>query len=439
MAPGVFTVNANGLFAAWSEGAERITGYSSAEVVGRPCDILEGQNCKGFSTIAELLRSNAPPTGMCNQECKLSSKDGRTLFVHGSVRILRDENGATAGAVGTFSDITSMVQANEKIAILEQQARGQQRFERLIGNSQPMREVFRRLKLAADSDVTVLLTGESGTGKELAAAAIHAQSARHDGTYLAMNCSAIPESLLESELFGHLKGSFTGASSDKIGVFEAASGGTLFLDEVGDVSPAIQVKLLRVLQEHEVRRVGDSKNRKVDVRLVAATNKDLRRLVAEGTIREDFFYRIHVFEIRLPPLRERKEDIPLLVDQFIHELCRAKGRSVDGIARDALQLMMDYHWPGNVRQRNAIEHACVNVAGDRISYLDLPPELRDPHGSSLADVSTDLSADERSERDRIIEALRQTGGNRTKAAELLGTSRVTLWKKIGRYAIEVPG
>lgn len=440
MAPGVFTVDGEGRFVAWSEGAERITGYLSAEVVGKPCDILEGKNCKGFSTVAELLRSDSPPTGMCNQECKLLSKDGRTLFVHGSVRILQEENGLIAGAVGTFSDITSIVQANEKIAILEQQARGQKSFERLIGSSQPMREVFRRLKLAADSDVTVLVTGESGTGKELAAAAIHAQSARREAPYLALNCSAIPESLLESELFGHVKGSFTGATSDKLGVFEAASGGTLFLDEIGDVSPAIQVKLLRVLQEHEIRRVGESKNRKVNVRLVAATNKDLRKLVADGVIREDFFYRIHVFEIRLPPLRERKEDIPLLVDEFIRELCQAKGRTVDGIARDALQLILDYHWPGNVRQlRNAIEHACVTVAGDRISYLDLPPELRDPHGTSLADVSSDLSADERSERDRIIEALRQTGGNRTKAAELLGTSRVTLWKKIGRYAIEVPG
>jgi len=212
-------------------------------------------------------------------------------------------------------------------------------------------------------------------------------------------------------------------------VFEAANGGTLFLDEIGDVSPAIQVKLLRVLQEREIRRVGDSRTRKVDARLVTATNQDMKKLVADGTVREDFFYRIHVFEIHLPALRERKEDIPLLAEHFIDELCRSKGRTADGIARDALQLMMDYHWPGNVRQlRNAIEHAFVTVAGDRISYLDLPPELRDPHGM-VADVASDLDADERAEREGIIDALRKTGGNRTKAAELLGTSRVTLWKK----------
>ncbi len=439
MAPGVFTVDHTGKFVAWSAGAERITGFTSSDVIGKPCGILEGENCKGFSTLADLLGSASPPAGMCNQECKLLSKDGRELFIHGCVRILTDEANNVAGAVGTFSDVTSIVQANEKIATLEQQVHGSKQFEQLIGDSAPMREVFRRLKLAADSDVTVVVTGESGTGKELAAVAIHAQSERSDKPFLALNCSAIPETLLESELFGHVKGAFTGATSDKVGLFEAASSGTLFLDEIGDVNPAIQVKLLRVLQEHEIRRVGDSKNRKVDVRLVTATNKDLRKLVADGAVREDFFYRIHVFEIRLPPLRERKEDIPLLVDHFINELCRSKGRKVDGIARDALQLMMDYHWPGNVRQlRNAIEHACVTVAGDRISYLDLPPELRDPHGTNLADVSSDLSSEERAERDRIIEALRQTGGNRTKAADLLGTSRVTLWKKIGRYAIEVP-
>jgi len=441
MAVGVFTVDAQGQFVAWNDGAERITGYPRRDVIGKPCHILEGPNCKGFGTLAELLRSATPPEdGICNQECKVMAKDGRELHIHGSVRLLRDSGGKIGGAVGSFMDVTSLVLANEKIALLEEQAGLRHVFEELIGKSQAMQEVFRRLKLAADSDVAVLVTGESGTGKELAARAVHLQSARRDKPFLAINCSAIPETLLESELFGHVKGSFTGAASDKIGMFEAAHHGTLFLDEIGDVSPAIQVKLLRVLQEREIRRVGDSRTRQVDVRLVTATNKDLKQLVASGTVREDFFYRIHVFEIRIPPLRERKEDIPLLVDHFIDELCRKKGRSADGIARDALQLLMDYHWPGNVRQlRNAIEHACVNVSGDRLSYLDLPPELRDPHGVSVPDVQQDLSVEERAEREQIVSALRQTGGNRTKAAEILGTSRVTLWKKIGKYAIEVLG
>ncbi len=441
MAVGVFTVDAQGRFVAWSEGAERITGYPRREVIGKPCHILEGPNCKGFGTLAELLRAPPPPDGgICNQECKVMARDGRELHIHGSVRLLCDADGNTVGAVGSFTDVTSLVLANQKIALLEEQAGSPHVFEGLIGKSRAMQEVFRKLKLSADSDVAVLITGESGTGKELAAKAIHSQSARRDKPFLAINCSAIAETLLESELFGHVKGSFTGAASDKIGLFEAAHQGTLFLDEIGDVSPAIQVKLLRVLQEREIRRVGDSRTRKVDVRLVTATNKDLKKLVAGGAVREDFFYRIHVYEIRMPPLRERTEDIPLLVDHFIDELCRKKGRSVDGIARDALQLMTDYHWPGNVRQlRNAIEHACVTVTGDRICYHDLPPELRAPHGRPSADLPPSLSAEEQAEREQIVAALKQTGGNRTKAAELLGTSRVTLWKKIGKYSIDIPG
>ncbi|MEQ8789572.1 MAG: sigma 54-interacting transcriptional regulator [Pirellulaceae bacterium] len=438
MGAGVFTVDARGRFVAWNEGAERITGYRADEVIGRPCTLLEGPNCKGFGKLAELLDADQPPVGICGQECKVQSKDGRELYIHGNVRLVYDQHGAVAGAVGTFLDMTSFVEAHEKIALLEQQVYGGGLGE-MIGKSEAMQEVFRRIQLAADSDVTVLITGESGTGKELAARAVHTQSERRGAPFLAINCSAIPEALLESELFGHAKGSFTGAHADKQGLFEAAGGGTLFLDEIGEVSTAIQVKLLRVLQEREVRRVGESRTRKVDVRLVTATNKNLKQLVAEGKIREDFFYRIHVFAIHMPPLRQRREDIPLLTDHFLNELCRSKGRAVDGVARDALKLLLDYEWPGNVRQlRNAIEHACVTVSGDRISYLDLPPEIRDPHGSHLPDVAGDLDQEERAERDRIIGALRQTGGNRTKAAELLGVSRVTLWKKIGKYAIEVP-
>lgn len=441
MAIGVFTVDAQGRFVAWSDGAARITGYSREELIGHPCQILEGPNCKGFGTLLEQLQATTGENSkvICNQECVIHNKQGQAVHIHGSIRVLHDADGELAGAVGSFIDATSLVQANEKIALLEDQISSRDRFEQLIGKSPAMQEVFRRLKLAADSDVTVLVTGESGTGKELAAKAIHAQSERSNQPFFALNCSAIPESLLESELFGHAKGSFTGAHADTPGVFEIANHGTLFLDEIGDVSPAIQVKLLRVLQEREIRRIGDSRTIEVDVRLVTATHRDLQQLVASGKIREDFYYRVHVFEIHMPPLRERREDIPMLVEHFIDQLCRSKGRSADGIARDALQLLMEYDWPGNVRQlRNAIEHACVTVSGDRISYLDLPPELRDPHGSHLPDVYQDLSAEDLAERQQIVEALRKTGGNRTKAAALLGTSRVTLWKKIGKYAIEIP-
>ena len=438
---GIFTVDAAGCFVAWNKGAERITGYFARDLIGQPCAFLEGPNCKGFAVLADLLRDDSPHTlGMCQQECKLLSKDGREVHIHGNVQKLLDEAGGVVGAVGCFMDVSAVVYANQKIEVLQQQAATGFAFEQLIGNSQPMREVFRQLKLAAESDVTVLISGESGTGKELAARAIHQQSARAAQPFIAINCAAVPENLLESELFGHVKGAFTGATSDRAGLFEVAQGGTLFLDEIGDVSPAMQVKLLRVLEEREIRRLGQSQTRPVDVRLITATHRDLMQLVNAEKIREDFYYRIHVFSISLPALRERLEDIPLLVEHFIGQLARlrrsADSLTIDGIARDTLDVLREYHWPGNVRElRNAIEHASVLASGDRIGYFDLPPEIRGV-SREMATVAG-LTKEQAQEKERILQALRQAAGNRTKAASALGTSRVTLWKKIARYGIQV--
>lgn len=434
MADGVFTVDAKGHIVAWSAGAARITGYAGQDVLGKSCHILEGQNCKGFHILTEFLTNPTSfPGGICNQECKVLGKDGSELYLFGNVSIIRDAQGEVAGAVGTFTDLTTFILNNQKIAVLEEQAKSREAFQQLIGKSSVMQEVFRRLRLAAHSDVTVLLTGESGTGKELAARAIHTLSGRKDKPFFAINCSAIPETLLESELFGHVKGAFTGAIRDKIGVFQAADGGTLFLDEIGDTSPLLQLKLLRVLQESEIRRVGDDRDSRVDVRLITATNRDLKALMAEGTLREDFYYRIHVFEITLPPLRARREDIPLLVHHFMEENSKAFGRKIQDIAQDALHRLMEYGWPGNVREfKNAIEHAFVTVNGDCLTLWDLPPEVQRPPAtgnstrlSSHADQS--LPPDEEA---RILDALQQAHGNKTEAAKLLGVSRVTLWKKI---------
>lgn len=452
MAAGLFTVDAAGVFVAWSGGAERITGYSQAEVVGQPCNVLEGQNCKGFATLKDMLDNPDPCVlnGVCNQECKLLSKDGRELYIHGNVRLLAEPNGRVVGAVGCFTDLTDFVLANEKITLLEEQTKQRDSFERLVGRSAPMQEVFRRLRLAAHSDVTVFISGESGTGKELAAGAIHSVSDRSDKPFIAVNCSAIPETLLESELFGHVKGSFTGAVRDKVGVFQAAAGGTLFLDEIGDISPLIQLKLLRVLQEREIRRVGDDKSMKTDVRLLTATNRDLKGLISSGEFREDFYYRIHVFEVHLPPLRERREDIPLLAERFMAELSTIHRNQVNSIARDALQRMMDYDWPGNVRElRNALEHAFVTVNGDTISLFDLPIEIRTPVKTTATESQSHttavdekpstppatLSAKQMEDKQRVVEALEQSGGNKTAAAKLLGVSRVTMWKKVRKYGL----
>ena len=449
MAGGLFTVDSNGTFIAWSDGAARITGYTRDEVVGRACTLFEGANCKGFATLKSMLENPDPCAvdGICSQECKLLSKDGQELYIHGNVRMLVEPDGSVAGAVGCFTDLTEFVLANEKITLLEEQTKRRDAFERLVGRSAVMQEVFRRLRLAAHSDVTVFVSGESGTGKELAAGAIHSVSERSDKPFIAVNCSAIPETLLESELFGHVKGAFTGATRDKVGVFEAANGGTLFLDEIGDVSPLIQLKLLRVLQEREIRRVGDDKATGVDVRLVTATNRDLMSLIALDEFREDFYYRIHVFEVHLPPLRERREDIPLLIEQFVSEMSASTGRSVSGVARDALQRLMDYEWPGNVRElRNAIEHAFVTVGGDTISMFDLPIEIRKPKDvvqptapipepAVSATPVVGLTDAQKQDRQKIVDALSETSGNKTAAAKLLGISRVTMWKKVKKYGL----
>jgi PAS domain S-box-containing protein len=326
----------------------------------------------------------------------------------------------------------SLKRTEERVVQLEEQARDRHRLERLVGKSPAMQEVYRRIRLAADSDVTVLITGESGTGKELAASAIHALGPRKDKPFVAINCSAIPETLLESELFGHVKGAFTGAVRDKTGLIAAAEGGTLFLDEVADMSPVLQVKLLRVLQEREYRRVGDERPLKCNVRIVTATNRDLGRLLSSGALREDFYFRIHVFTIEMPPLEWRREDVPLLVSHIIEDLSRTTGRRVTGVVEAAMRALMDYPWPGNVRElRNALEGAFVTVRGDRLTLDDLPVEVR--RGASGGRVS--VSTEETDERSRIEDALKQAGGSRTRAAAALGVSRVTLWKKMRRLGI----
>ena len=285
-------------------------------------------------------------------------------------------------------------------------------------------EVERRIERVAGTHAPVLVCGESGTGKELVAHAIHFNSGRAKGPFVAVNCAAIPEALMESELFGHVRGAFTGAVRDKVGLFHAADGGTLFLDEVGDMGPALQVKVLRALQEREVRRVGDEKVSKVNVRVVTATNRDMARLVAAGTVREDFYYRIRVFDIAMPPLRDRPDDIPLLVSHFIAALSTSRGKALQGVAPSAMRALMSYGWPGNVRELyNAMEHASVLVSGETVTLADLPPPIcvSEDDGGVVEERGEEMGR-------RIRDALVQSGGNRARAAKILGMSRVTLWK-----------
>jgi len=330
----------------------------------------------------------------------------------------------------------------EEVARLRDTIAQRNRLGELIGGSEAMREVFRLIERAAESRATVLLTGESGTGKELAARAVHQLSARREHAFVAVNCAAIPESLLESELFGHERGAFTDARERRIGKFESASGGTLFLDEIGELAPAVQAKLLRALQDQMIDRVGGSEPIQVDVRVIAATNRDLRRAVDDGRFRADLFYRIHVLPITLPPLRERREDIPLLADAFLARACRETGRPALALGATVKRSFQHYPWPGNVRElENALERAVALGEGDVIETRDLPDEIRraaeaEALGHAVRSGELDLEAAiARFEAGLIREALADANRNQTRAAERLGITRRLLKLKMDRYAL----
>jgi two-component system response regulator AtoC len=309
-------------------------------------------------------------------------------------------------------------------------------LEKLIGNSSALVEIYDRVRQVAPTRATVLIEGESGTGKELVAQSLHMLSPRRDARFVPVHCAALSPQLLESELFGHEKGSFTGATERRAGRFEEANHGTIFLDEIGEIDPATQVKLLRVLGEQSIQRVGSNQIVKVDVRVVAATNKNLESLVREGKFRDDLFYRLDVVRIQMPPLRDRREDLPLLINSFIHEFAQQNARKITGLTADAQEALQHYDWPGNVRElRAAIEHGVALCRGERIGVRDLPPRILGQTGA-LTGESTPASLNlEAMEKHFIERALRQTGGNITDAAKLLGISRRTLHRKLKTYRL----
>jgi DNA-binding NtrC family response regulator len=308
-------------------------------------------------------------------------------------------------------------------------------FSEIIGNSASMQAVFRLIEKVASTNANILIQGESGTGKELVARAIHRHSPRNDKPFIAINCGALPESLLESELFGHTKGSFTGAIADKKGLFRAAEGGTLFLDEIGEVPNALQVKLLRALQEHEVTPVGATLPVKFDARIVAATNRNLEEEVGKGNFREDLFYRLNVIEIFLPPLRERREDIPLLVKHFIAKIAKEQKTKEKSVGKDAMSALLNYQWQGNIRElQNAIERAFI-LSGNEIDLESLPPKLKNNsnHGFEIRDPDGLHPTLEEVERRYVLEILKSVNQDKTLAANILGIDLSTLYRKLKRY------
>ena len=315
-------------------------------------------------------------------------------------------------------------------------------LENILGNSAPMQEVFDTIRQVAPTRATVLVEGESGTGKELVARAIHQLSPRAKGPFVPIHCAALSKTLLESELFGHEKGAYTGATEQRPGRFEMADGGTLFLDEIGEIDPAVQVKILRVLEEHKFERVGSSTTMEVDVRLLAATNRDLKQMVADGKFREDLFYRLYVVNIHLPPLRERGSDIPVLAQHFLQEFAKENQKAVTGLTPDALDLLTAYQWPGNVRElRNVMERMVVLARNEKLTVRDLPANIREltgggkPAGGALAGNLTMEAA----EKQLMIQALKQHDGNRTLAAKQLGISRRTFHRKLNEYGLRDGG
>ena len=442
MADGVFTLDVKGRISSWNRSMERISGYSAREALGQTCQLLQCSRCFGKECPAGIEKCMIIEQGSSEaKECQLRHKDGHDVQVIKNAGVVRDDNNHIIGVVETVTDLTALNMARQKAEEAALRLGEIHSLNNIIGKSSAIRRVFATIKAAAASDVTILIHGESGTGKELVAGAIHYNSERRKDPLVTVNCSALSETLLESELFGHVKGAYTGALRERPGRFEDAQGGTIFLDEIGDLSPFIQVKLLRVLQEREIERVGESRKRKIDIRIITATNRDLYSRVREGHFREDLYYRLKVFPIQLPPLRERREDVPLLVSHFINLMNKKTGKQIQGLFQPAMRLFMDYAWPGNVRElENAIEHAFVLCNRDRIEPLDLPVEIRQADDDRV--YSSPPAAPEPARRKRkkltkelLLEHLAACDWNKAEVGRRVGLSRTAIWKYMKKWEI----
>jgi PAS domain S-box-containing protein len=425
---GVFTVDPQWRITAFNRAAEKITGVKREEALGKSCcDVFHADICEKDCALRRTFENGKP---VVNATAHIITRQGRRVPIRISTAILKDDRRRVIGGVETFQDLSQVEQ-------LQKQLEGRFTFEDIVGRSPAMRRLFDLLPQISASSSSVLIEGPSGTGKELFARAIHNLSPRRKKPFVAVNCAALPDTLLESELFGYKAGAFTDARRDKAGRFVLADGGTIFLDEIGDVSPALQVRLLRVLQERMVEPLGSVRPVPVDVRVVAATNKELAKLVREGKFRDDLFYRIRVVHLQLPGLRQRREDIPLLVDHQVAKFNRLQGKDIAGVSVEAMARFMEHDFPGNVRElENIIEQAFVLCRAGIIELHHLPPELRPSAGSS-ADTVAPMSLNTM-EKLMITEILRRHQGDRRRASRDLGINPSTLYRKIKRLKIDVP-
>ena len=418
---GVFTVDGEWRITSFNRAAEQITGIRRQDALGqRCCDVFRASICESACALKQTLATKRP---VVNKVIYIVNAAGQRVPISVSTAILKDDQGRVTGGVESFRDLRLVEE-------LQRQAQAQDSFSNIIGRSAAMQELFELLPVVAASDSTVLVEGASGTGKELVARAIHELSPRKAKRFVAVNCGALPDTLLESELFGYKAGAFTDAKKDKPGRFALAQGGTILLDEIGDISATMQTRLLRVLQERVYEPLGGVEPVKADIRVIAATNKDLRQLVREGRFREDLFYRIHVVRLELPSVRGRREDIPLLVEHFIARFNRLQGKDIAGVSDGVLARLMEHDFPGNVRElENVIEHAFVLCRGGLIEERHLPPNLRRAEEGQGAGLPRGLTL-EAMEKLLIRDALQRCGGNRAAAARELGINASTLFRKI---------
>ncbi len=426
---GVFTVDLGWRITSFNRAAEAITGIAREEAIGRLCsDVFRSSMCEEGCALRKTLETERPVIG---KSCYIINGEGRRIPISVSTACLRDGEGRMIGGAETFRDLSEVEALRNELA-------GRSHVGDLSSRSPLMQKVFDVLPAIAASPSTVLILGETGTGKELLARTIHTLSPRRKGPFIAVNCGALPDTLLESELFGYKKGAFTGATRDKPGRFAMAKGGTIFLDEIGEVTPALQVRLLRVLQERSFEPLGATRSETADVRIIVATNRDLAELMRQGKFREDLYYRVNVVRLELPPLRRRKEDIPLLVEQFIAGFNRIQDKEVKGISAETLSLLMAHDWPGNIRElENIIERSFILTNGGIIDIGQLPEELTArtgtlPAPSGMKNLRNMLDAQS------IHAALERTENNRLAAARELGIHKTTLFRKMKKLGIPLP-
>jgi PAS domain S-box-containing protein len=429
---GIFTTDRSGHFTFFNTEAEKISGYSRREILGKDCMALfEDEDAQEVCFLKDTI---ADGVSRSSRQGKMITRDGVIIPIRANYMALRNEKGTVVGGLTMFHDLTLVLQ-------LKQAMKDRYTFHDMIGKSPRMQHIFEMVNVVADTDATILIEGATGTGKDLLAKVIHSASRRSDKPFVKVNCAAIPDNLLESEMFGYVKGAFTGAEKDKTGRFQEADGGTIFLDEISELPLALQAKLLRVLEDKEFYRLGSRHTIKVNVRIVSASNRNLEKLVEKRLFREDLYYRLNVFRIELPELKNRAVDLPILIGHILRRLCAARGIRPPEVSEKVMEILLNCKYRGNVRElENILEHALIICQEETLQPKHLPEYLQIRHAARKSPSTHHMKPenfDDEGERDTIISMLQRYNGNRTRTAKALGIDRSTLWRKIKKYGIEI--